>query len=513
MSLTIADLLNQHARYRPNHLAVVFENHRLTYREFNGRVNHLANAMLRLGIHTGDKVATLLPNSLELLETYWAAAKIGAVVVPLSPLTRGKGLVTLLNDSDAALVVTDSAFTEHLDPVRAELNTPADRYLLTDSANTPGYRDYHALTAAAAEAEPQGIEIAADDPYNIMYTSGTTGLPKGIVLTHQVRALYGALYGAAWRMTPESVVMHAGSLVFNGAFLTFMPAFYFGTTYVLAHHFDADETIRTIERERVTHMFMVPAQIVSLLNAQTFSSEALRSLEMIGSVGAPLHKEHKEELTRRLPGVLYELYGLTEGFMTILDKHHFPAKMTSVGVPPPFFEMRIVKDDGQEAGVGEVGEIVGRGPLLMTGYYKRPDITAQAIKDGWLYSGDLGYVDEDGFLFLVDRAKDLIISGGVNVYPRDIEEIIVQHPAVREAAVFGIPDDKWGETPLAAVILKRPGAATPEELKNWINERVAARFQRVSQVVFMDDFPRSTAGKTLKRVLREPYWAGRETRI
>jgi acyl-CoA synthetase (AMP-forming)/AMP-acid ligase II len=451
---------------------------------------------------------------LELLDVDWACAKIGAVVVPLSPLTRGKGLVTLLNDSDSALVVADSAFTEHLDSVLPELHVPADRYLLTDSPNPPpGYRDYHALTSAASDADPHGIEIAGDDPYNIMYTSGTTGLPKGIVLTQQVRAMYGALFGTAWRMTPESVVMHAGSLVFNGAFLTFMPAFYYGATYVLQRHFDADEMIKIVERERVTHIFMVPSQIVSLLNAKTFSAEALKSLEMIGSVGAPLHKEHKEELVQRLPGVLYELYGLTEGFMTILDKNHVPAKMTSVGVPPPFFEMRIVNEDGQDVTTGEVGEIIGRSPVLMAGYYKRPDLTAKAIIDGWLYTGDLGYVDQDGFLFLVDRAKDLIISGGVNVYPRDIEEIIVQHPAVREAAVFGIPDDKWGETPLAAVILKQQGATTPDELKDWINERVEARFQRVSQVVFMDDFPRSTAGKTLKRVMREPYWAGRETRI
>jgi len=512
-SLTISKLIHCHARYRPDHLAVVFSHHRLTYREFNRRVNRLANAILGLGIKKGDKIATILPNSLELIEAYWAAAKIGVVLVPLSPLTRGKGLVTLLNDSESVLVITDSTFTQHLEAVRGQLGIPTDRYVLTDSVEMAGYRDYHTLTANASDTKPQDIQINGDDPYNIMYTSGTTGLPKGIVLTHEVRALYGTLFGSAWRMTPESVVMHVGSLVFNGALLTFMPAFYFGATYILMHHFDAEETIRMIERERVTHMFMVPAQIVALLNAKTFSQEALSSLEMIGSVGAPLHKEHKEELTRRLPGVLYELYGLTEGFMTILDKTHIPAKLTSVGVPPPFLEMRIVKEDGQDAAIGEVGEIVGRGPLLMTGYYKRPDLTAQAIREGWLFSGDLGYVDEDGFLYLVDRAKDLIISGGVNVYPRDIEEIVVQHPAVREVAVFGVPDDKWGETPLAAVILKQPDAVTADELKEWANERVEARFQRLSQVIFMDDFPRSTAGKTLKRVMREQYWAGRDTRI
>ncbi len=202
---------------------------------------------------------------------------------------------------------------------------------------------------------------------------------------------------------------------------------------------------------------------------------------MIGTVGAPLHLEHKEKLNRCLPGRFYELYGLTEGFMTVLDKNHYASKPTSVGPPQPFFEMRIMNEQGQDAAPREIGEIVGRGPALMPGYYKRPDLTAQAIVDGWLHTGDLGYVDEDGFLYLVDRKKDMIISGGTNVFPKDIEEIIVQHPAVREVAVFGIPSEKWGETPLAAVILNHPGAVTPEALCDWINERVDAKNQRVQR--------------------------------
>ena len=258
---------------------------------------------------------------------------------------------------------------------------------------------------------------------------------------------------------------------------------------------------------------MVPSQIVAMINSLSFSAEALASLEMIGTVGAPLHLEHKEKLNGVLPGRFYELYGLTEGFVTILDKNDYGAKANSVGAPPPFFEMRIIREDGSDAATGEVGEIVGRGPILMPGYYNRPDLTEQAIKDGWLYTGDLGYVDEDGFLFLVDRMKDLIITGGCNVFPRDIEEIIVQHTAVREAAVFGIPSEKWGETPMAVVILREPGAITEHELRDWINERVDSKLQRVHAVAFLEDFPRSTAGKTLKRVMRDPYWAGKDTRI
>lgn len=511
--MNIGTLITNHACYRPDHLAVVFDDYRLTWHEFNARVNKLANAFLNLGIAKGDKIATILPNSLELLETYWAVAKIGAVVVPLSTLTRGKGLATMLQDSDSVAVITDSSFQEHLNAVRSDLSIAGGRYLLTDRKGSGDYQDYHALRAAAEEDEPVGLNVSDSDPYNIMYTSGTTGQPKGIVHTHYIRAMYCSLFASSFRVSPESVVMHAGALVFNGAFVMLMPAFFTGAAYILQRQFDPQQLIETIRQERVTHIMMVPSQIIATLHAPNFSAEALQSLEMLGSVGAPLHNEYKDELNRVLPGRLSELYGLTEGFVTILDKYDAVRKSASVGVPPPFFEMRIVNEQGQEAGPGEVGEIVGRGPILMTGYYKRPDLTEQAVIDGWLHSGDLGYVDEEGFLYLVDRKKDLIISGGVNVYPRDIEEIAVQHPAISEVAVFGIPHDKWGETPLAAVVLTRPGAVTEDELRDWINDRIEARFQKVSSVVVMEDFPRSAAGKTLKRVLREPYWSGRVTRI
>jgi acyl-CoA synthetase (AMP-forming)/AMP-acid ligase II len=511
--MNIGTLLPRHALYRPDHLAVIFEDHRLTYRNFNKRVNRLANALVDIGVTKGDKIATILPNCLELLDIYWAVAKIGAVVVPLSPMLRGTGLTRLLNDSDSVLIITNADFTQHLTPLKSALaNIAEDRYWLVDADDVEGYQGYYAMLSNN-EDEPPYVEIGNDDPYNIIYSSGTTGLPKGIVHTHFIRANYCMGFASSYRITPESIILHTGSLVFNGAFLTLMPAMYVGATFILHRQFDAQEMIETVAREKVTHTKMVPSQIVAMLHAPNFDPPRLQSLEMVGSVGAPLHLEHKEALNRALPGRFYELYGLTEGFVTILDKNDYPAKPSSVGVPPPFYEMRIMNEAGEDVPPGVVGEIVGRGPITMPGYYKRPDLTAKAIIDGWLHSGDLGYVDEDGFLYLVDRQKDMIISGGVNVYPRDIEEIIVQHPAVREVAVFGAPDEKWGETPVASVILEEPGAVTAEELQDWTNARVEARYQKVREVVILEDFPRSVAGKTLKRVLREPFWADQDTQI
>jgi acyl-CoA synthetase (AMP-forming)/AMP-acid ligase II len=522
-SLVLGSLPIHHARYRPHHTAVVVPGRSpgdrevsLDWREFNGYVNRWANALAGLGVSRGNGVATVLGNSLELLATYWACAKLGAVAVPLSPLLTATGLLSLLDAAKPRVIVASSDQLAMVEEVRSQLeNRLAAEWVLIDAAvddEAAGYRAFGLLHADASDAEPEA-HVEAGDLLTLMYTSGTTGLPKGIQHTHFIRAMYATTMANAWRMTPESVVLHSGAIVFNGAMTTMFPAFMSGATYVLHRQFDADAFIATVERERVTHTMLVPSQIVAILESPRFDPDRLSSLQMMLSLGAPLHREHKDRLNRVLPNRFYELYGLTEGFITVLDRADAERKAGSVGVPPPFYELRIIGEDGGDLPAGEIGEIIGRGPITMPGYYGRPDLTAEALRDGWLYTGDVGYVDEDGFLYLVDRIKDMIDSGGIKVYPKDVEEIAARHPAVREVAVFGIPHQKWGETPVAAVVLRAKTTAGAEELKAWINDRVAAKYQRVERVLIMDDFPRSAAGKTLKRELRAPFWEGRGRKI
>lgn len=520
-SLALGSLPARHARYRPHHTAVVVAPRakgereiRLTWREFDAYVNRWANALASLGVARGDRVATVLANSLELLATYWACAKLGAVVVPLSPLLTATGLAPLVADAPPKVVVASSDQIAMLDDVRRKTGAAATWVLVDAAADDEalGYRAFGALYAGASDAAPTA-RVEAGDLLTLMYTSGTTGLPKGIPHTHFIRAMYATMMASTWRMAPESVVLHSGAIVFNGAMTTMLPAFMLGATYVLHRTFDAEAFIATVERERVTHTMLVPSQIIAILNAKHFDPARLTSLEMILSLGAPLHKEYKDRLNGLLPRRFYELYGLTEGFVTVLDRDDAERKAGSVGVPPPFYELRIVGEDGRDAPQGAIGEIVGRGPITMPGYHNRPDETAAVLRDGWLHTGDLGYVDEDGFLYLVDRKKDMIDTGGVKVYPKDIEEIAAHHPAILEVAVFGIPHDRWGETPVAAVVLREKDSAGADELKQWINARVAAKYQRLDRVIVMDAFPRNAAGKTLKREMRAPFWEGRARKI
>ncbi|WP_420547820.1 class I adenylate-forming enzyme family protein [Curvivirga sp.] len=501
----IGQLLPRHAKYRPNHQALWTEGKDYTFQEFHLEVNKVGHALCKAGLRKGDHFATILPNGFALMALYWAAAETGTVIVPMSPLLQSEGLKSLINVSDSKMIFADVSFASTLSEILPELdNIDQSNCILCGNSND-SFKSWNSFISESSDAALPDINLIPSDIFNIMYSSGTTGLPKGIIHTHEVRANYCTGFASSLRISPESVILHTGSIVFNGAMIDLMPWMYLGARYILHTAFDVDAMLSTIEEEKVTHVVMVPAQIIAILTHPNFDPEKMKSLEMILSVGAPLLMDYKEKLNEVLPNRFYELYGLTEGFATVLDCTVSMQKTGSVGTPPPFYEMKILRPDGSECDIDEPGEIVGRSPVMSPGYYKRPESTKETFRNGWIHTGDVGKVDKDGYLYLVDRIKDMIISGGVNVYPKDIEELIIQHSNVIDVSVFGVEDDRWGEKPIAAITCSNTEKFDKQELINWTNERVAAKFQRIHDVYILNEFPRNVAGKTLKREIKENY--------
>ena len=491
MAHSMQFLIQQHAQQRPYKPAFTLADRHFTYQQLSQQIAAMSQALLAQGLEPHEKVATVLPNCVEHLLLIWAVTHIGAVIVPLSPLLQDKAIVDLARDADAKLIVCSNSRLLELEQVAAQY------------CHTWSLDDLQSSTNRCAGNSHNITPVTKDELFNIVYSSGTTGLPKGIMHSHHVRAMYGYCFATAFRIKQTSVVLHTGALVFNGAFVTMMPCYLQGAHFVLAEAFSADNSLQLIQQHQVTHTMMVPSQLIAILEAPGFCAQKLSSLEVLLVLGAPLPQRYKEQLEDLLPGRFHELYGLTEGFVTILDNPDQKLKPGSVGCPLSGSGMRIVDDQGIDLATGTIGEIVGNGPILSSGYYGNAELTAKTFKNGWLYTGDMGYQDEDGFLYLADRKKDMIISGGVNVYPKDIEEILATHPQVIEGAVIGIASEKWGETPVAVVVARHTNQEAA--ILAWVNERVAARFQKLSAVHCIDEMPRNVAGKTLKNKLRERY--------
>jgi long-chain acyl-CoA synthetase len=507
----VPDALSGNAKWHAGKTALVCGDRRLTWSEFNARVNRVANALLRLGIRKGDRVGVLLPNSVEAAEVTCGVVKAGGVVVPLSAQVPAPGLVLQITDSDSRVLFVGAPLKAVLGPHLARLTGLLDGGLVAVGFVADGWRAYEALLDAASEADP-GVVLAYDDDFNIMYSSGTTGVPKGIVHTHFARQQFALGLALGCRFSFATVGLLTTPLYSNGTWIVWLPTLVAGGTVVVMPRFDPRELLELVQRERVTHAFMVPTQYGATMALPDFERYDVSSLRMLISAGSPLLQDVKERILERFGCPLTELYGLTEGIATILPPEMVRQKPGSVGVPLLGWDIRIVDDAGRELPRGEIGEIVGYSTFLMRGYHKQPEQTAEAVwadERGrrYLRTGDIGRLDADGYLYVLDRKKDMLISGGQNVYPIDVEAVVARHPAVAEVAVIGVPHPKWGEVPLALVV-RRPGAAlAAEELRAWANPQLAA-YQRLAAVEFRDTLPRNQLGKLLKRELREPYWAG-----
>jgi long-chain acyl-CoA synthetase len=498
-------IVARHARTRGDRVALIEGERRVTWGGLHDRVERLASALLGAGVRPGDKVAVLGENSVEYAEVFFGALRAGGCVVPLPTLASRDALERMVVDCGARALFVSGKYREV--GVAIAGRTVAVRASLDEAGG--GFTSWASFLQGATTS-PAPVPIGPDDAFDVIYSSGTTGIPKGIVHTHAARkASYGG--SRASYFDEGSVNAIATPFYSNTTTVTWFITTARGGASVLLGKFSPEAFLDAVERHRVTHAMLVPVQYERILASPRFATADRSSLRLLFSTSAPLSAETKRRILDETTAELVEIYGLTEGGpVTVLEARKHPDKLASVGLPAAGVEVRIVDDEGREVPRGQAGEVLGRSTNMMSGYLNRPDETSAMLfrgPDGVLFfrSGDLGRIDDDGFLYLLDRKKDVIISGGFNVYATDLEGVLAGHPAVAEVAVIGVPSERWGETPLALVVA-RPGAAvTPDELRDYCNERVG-KAQRVSAVELRGELPRNAIGKVLKRELKEPYW-------
>ncbi|MDE1947948.1 MAG: acyl--CoA ligase [Burkholderiales bacterium] len=493
-----------HARERPEARAVVCGDAAVSYRAFDALADRVAAALQREGRGPGDCIAVCAGSSIGYLAVFVGALRAGLAVAPLAPGSTPQQLAAMAADAGACCVFSDGD---------SRVDWPAPRLALDDSA------DCAALGAwlAAAGAKPAAVAIDPDWPFNLIYSSGTTGTPKGIVQPHAMRQAHIERARQSG-YDPDAVTLIATPLYSNTTLVALIPTLAYGGTVVLMPRFEAEAYLALAERHRATHTILVPVQYQRVMACPGFGRHDLSTFRFKACTSAPFHPELKADVLARWPGALVEYYGMTEGGGTcILQAHLHPAKLHTVGQPAPGHDIRLIDEQGREvprpdggASVGS-GEVVGRSPGMMSGYHRRPEASAAAEwfdAEGRRYirTGDIGRFDEDGFLVLHDRLKDMIISGGFNVYPSDLEAVLRRHPGLADAAVVGVPSAEWGETPVAFAVPALGADVEAEAIRAWVNAQVG-KTQRLAGLRLLSELPRSAIGKVLKRELRERWSA------
>jgi acyl-CoA synthetase (AMP-forming)/AMP-acid ligase II len=514
----VAEFLSVTAAIVPEREAIVFEGQRFTFAELQERVNRLASALAALGVGRGDRVATMQVNCNALVEALFATAKLDGVFVPLNFRAKGDELTYMVGQAEPKVLLVGQRYYELVSSLRPHLK--GVEHCIALEGPYQGWPLYSALLEGAEPQEifPQGQD---EDVVVLMFTAGTTGAPKGVMLTHQSFSSY--VLNNVDPADPEVVekTLLTVPLYHIAGLQAVLAAVYGGRTLVVQRQFEPVEWMALVQGERVERAMVVPTMLKQVLDHPLFSSYDLSSLRVITYGAAPMPLEVLKRALRAFPHARFiNAFGQTETAATITmlapEDHVIPPglppeeeerrlkRLTSIGKPLPDVEVRIVDEQGNEVPPGVVGEIVARGPRLMKGYWKQEEATRQTIRGGWLYTGDLGYRDEEGYIYLAGRAKDFIKRGGEMVSPEEVEQCLMAHPAVDEAAVIGVPDEEWGERVRAIVVLKQGARATEEELIEHCRQRLAS-FKKPESVVFVEELPRNPLGKVLKRVLREQF--------
>jgi acyl-CoA synthetase (AMP-forming)/AMP-acid ligase II len=518
--MRLHDFLDYHAREHSDIDFAVLGDRHITYAEAAAETNRLANAFVSAGLEKGDRVAILSRNSIEYPLLFYGASKAGVVPVPLNYRMAAPEWVYIINDAQAKMLVASAAYVGVVDGFRSELKT-VERFVAIDADGPEGWDDYGRWIADQSPAPPDRVVTDDDDVYQ-MYTSGTTGHPKGAVLTHHAVSSQFAQIAVVYSVTPGERQLIVAPLYHAAAAITALATVCLGGCLYIQEDFNPIDVVRALSEERIVRTTLVPAMIQAcLVFVPDIAERRYDDLRRITYGASPI----AEETLRRAASVFkcefVQGYGMTEATSSasyLLPADHErgltdkPELLLSAGRPLVGTEIRIVDEDDNPVPNGTIGEIVVRGPQLMRGYWNLPDESAETLRGGWLHTGDAGVLDDEGYVYVQDRVKDMIVSGGENVYPRVVEDVLFQHPAVADAAVIGVPDEQWGETVKAIVVLRAEATATDEEIIDFCRDKLGG-YERPRSVDFVRELPRNPTGKVLKRQLREPYWAGRRRRV
>ncbi|MFI6367661.1 long-chain-fatty-acid--CoA ligase [Nocardia sp. NPDC050630] len=497
--------VRRHALMIPDHPALRFLDRTVTWRELYDRSSALAGALRQRGIEPGDRVLTVMLNRPEYLETLLAVTAVGAIAVPINIRMSAGEAVFIATDVGAKAVITDDAMAELAATVAADC--PDIEFVVGVDGSQQGQLRYEQLISDTMGELPD-IDVHDDSIALILYTSGTTGRPKGAMITHANLNAICMAFIDSLSCRRGDVVSVAVPLFHIGGIASVLPQLYFGGPAVIhpMGDFDADRTLDLFEHEGTTWVFLVPAQWQAVANAQLRRPRNTR-LRVLSWGAAPASDTVLRAMGDAFPDAeTVAVFGQTEstGFACYLDGRYSLSKLGSVGVATSAVEVRVVDDEMREVPIGEVGEIVFRGPTVMAGYWQRPDATNEVFAGGWLHTGDLGRQDDDGFLYIVDRKKDMIISGGENIYCAEVENTLMDHPAIAEVAVIGRADERWGEIAVAVLALHEDQTLSRDELAEFLGPRLA-RFKHPKDLVFVDQLPRNASAKVLKTVLRDKY--------
>lgn len=499
---TIGEMLESAARSYPAKEAIAFEGSSIPYEEFNRDVNRFANGLKKGGVGRGDIVLVHLANGPEIVTAYYAVVKLGAIIVPLNVMYLEQEIRYIAEDTGAKAIIADVKLLPVSKNVRSGLPGLTSVIVVGEGApeGTCGYREL--IAQGSPELDP--CEAGLDDIVSIIYTSGTTGRPKGATQTHRSVLSNVSSFRGFNRLGPDDRMLCALPLFNNFALnVVMMSSIFIGSTLVLVDRFEAEKVLGSMTRHRATYFAGTPTMFIYLLQAYDPSRHDLKALRVVNSGGAHCSSKVVQDTEKTFEVAFLDGYGQTEacGFTT-LNRIDGARKPDSVGVPLANISIRIVDDDDVELPPGKVGEIVEKGDVFSVHrYWNRPEINASVYRGGWFHSGDLGYVDEDGDLYVVDRKQDLIITGGANIYPVEVEEVLYTHPAVALAAVVGVPDEVKGELAKAYIVLKKSASATEKEIAEYVGSRIA-KYKAPRIVEFVDSLPQGPTGKILKRELK-----------